>query len=133
MTSELEWVLRRHLEWADLPAPETEYRFAPPRRWRFDFAWPDLRLAVELDGGTHTGGRHVRAAGYEADCDKLNAAALAGWLVLRFTARQVHEGLAVQTIERALDQLMLTAGLRRAHEIGTVADLRQAKQTEGES
>src|SRR5687768_16750315 len=31
----------------------------PARRWRFDFAWPELKVAVECDGGTFTGGRHV--------------------------------------------------------------------------
>ena len=48
-----------------LAAPIREHRFAPPRRWRFDYAWPDRRLALEVEGGTWTGGRHVRGRGYE--------------------------------------------------------------------
>ena len=67
------------------PEPEREYRFAPPRRWRLDFAFPEAMVAVELDGGTWTGGRHVRGSGYAADCEKHNAAVLAGWSVLRLT------------------------------------------------
>ena len=65
-----------------------EYRFAPPRRWRFDFAWPAATggVAVELDGGAYTQGRHTRGAGFEADCAKLNEAAVRGWRVLRFTS-----------------------------------------------
>jgi len=39
-------------------------------------------LAVEVDGGTWTGGRHTRGAGFEADCEKLNAAVIAGFRVL---------------------------------------------------
>jgi hypothetical protein len=52
------------LEAAGIPAPIREYRFAPPRRWRFDLAWPSLRLALEIEGGTWTGGRHVRGNGF---------------------------------------------------------------------
>jgi hypothetical protein len=36
---------------AGLPEPIREYRFAPSRRWRFDFAWPAAMLAVEVEGG----------------------------------------------------------------------------------
>jgi hypothetical protein len=49
---------------AGLPAPVREHRFAPPRRWRFEYAWPAHRLALEVEGGTWTGGRHVRGRGY---------------------------------------------------------------------
>ena len=69
----------------DLPAPVSEHRFAPPRRWRFDFAWPDRKVALELEGGTYSGGRHVRPDGYAADAEKYNAAVLHGWRVLRYT------------------------------------------------
>ena len=75
----------------DAPAPEVEYRFHPVRRWRFDFAWPVSKVAVELDGGTWTQGRHTRGAGYRGDCEKLNAAALLGWRVFRVTAGMLHE------------------------------------------
>lgn len=62
---------------------EREYRFAPPRRYRFDFAWPAERVAVEIDGGTWKpgGGRHGR----DVDREKLNLAAVSGWRVLRFS------------------------------------------------
>ena len=66
-------------------APVREYRFALPRRFRFDFAWPSERVAVELEGGIWMRGRHVRGKGYEKDCEKYNLAALRGWRVLRFT------------------------------------------------
>jgi len=66
-----------------LPAPEREYRFHQ-RRWRFDFAWPAERVAVEIEGAVYTRGRHTRGAGFSADCVKYNEAAAAGWCVLRF-------------------------------------------------
>ena len=76
----------------DLPDPETEYRFAPPRKWRMDFAWPIERVAVELDGGVYSGGRHTRGSGFVKDCEKLNAATVRGWRVLRYTTDMLeHE------------------------------------------
>jgi hypothetical protein len=74
--------------WA--PAPVSELIFAPPRRWRFDRAWPALLVAVEIDGGTWSGGRHTRGAGFAADCEKLNRAAVLGWAVLRYTTDMLH-------------------------------------------
>lgn len=72
------------------------------RDWRFDLAWPAARLAVEVDGGGWTGGRHARGAGIEADCEKLSSAVAAGWRVLRVTPRQVRDGRAVAWVEQAL-------------------------------
>ena len=64
------------------PDAEREYRFSPARRWRFDFAWPDIKLAVEIEGR----GRHQTVVGYRSDCDKYNEAVRLGWRVLRFPA-----------------------------------------------
>jgi len=74
----------------DLPRPAVEYRFHPTRRWRFDFAWPALRLAVEIEGGEWNRGRHTRPRGFADDCEKYNAAAVSGWLVMRFTGGMVR-------------------------------------------
>jgi len=69
-----------------------EYRFNPHRRWRFDFADPKNRIAVEIEGGVWSLGRHVRGVGYIADCEKYNAAVLDGWRVLRYaTEDQARE------------------------------------------
>lgn len=70
--------------------------------WRFDFAFKHQKVAVEVEGGTFTGGRHTRGTGFENDCDKYNAATIAGWRVLRFTAKHVNSGEALVTIEKAL-------------------------------
>lgn len=98
-----------HTYAGDLPEPEHDYHFAreligdspyPPARpnfrkrmreaglrdWRFDFAWPQERVAVEIEGGTWVRGRHSRGAGYGIDCEKYNVAQLNGWIVLRFTS-----------------------------------------------
>lgn len=75
---------------------EREHRFAPPRRWRFDFAHPESWIAVEIEGGHWSGGRHVRGAGFAADCEKYSVAATLGWRVIRATTGQVLSGLAIE-------------------------------------
>jgi hypothetical protein len=88
----------------DYPEPVVEYRFAAyavggPGRgvrarleadgladWRFDFAWIAEGVALELDGGTWSNGRHSRGGGYAEDCRKLNAAVTMGWRVYRLTS-----------------------------------------------
>ena len=67
---------------------EREYRFHPERKWRFDFADPVNKVAVEIDGGVFGNGRHSRGAGFRSDCEKLNAAAALGWRVFRYVERK---------------------------------------------
>lgn len=76
-----------------------EYRFHPARLWRLDYVLGEalkygLTPAIEIDGGIWTGGRHTRGMGYQRDMDKLNAAAAAGFLVFRFSTRDVLQGRA---------------------------------------
>jgi hypothetical protein len=100
--SALEDRLIAQIRYAGLKTPVREHRFAPPRRWRFDLAWPDRMLACECEGGVWTGGRHTRGNGFEGDCAKYSSAALMGWRVLRCTAGQVKSGVALQWVERGL-------------------------------
>jgi very-short-patch-repair endonuclease len=87
-----------------LPAPVPEYRFAPPRRWRFDFAWPTARTALEVDGGIWVQGRHSRGSGLIREHEKMNAAATRGWAVFRCTPHQVGDlGLYRHIKERVDD------------------------------
>ena len=46
---------------AGIPTPETEVRFDRVEWWRFDYAWTPWMIALEVEGGVFTGGRHVRA------------------------------------------------------------------------
>lgn len=72
-------VMRLYLE-ENMPAGWVkEYRFDPVRRWRFDYAWPEPRFALEVDGF----GRHTMPKGAIADDEKFASAAVQGWLVLR--------------------------------------------------
>ena len=117
-----------------LPEPETQYRFVAEhvgpgkglrdrlddvnmRDWRFDFAWPNAKVAVEIDGGqwkpirrrdgsVSYGGRHNTPEGFRSDCEKLNAAAVLGWTVLRFTGEMLEEDtpLVFEQVEKLLTE-----------------------------
>lgn len=82
--------------------PEREYRFCTSRKWRSDFAWPDKRLLVEVEGGIWNKGRHVRGYGFENDCEKYNEAILQGFIVIRVTQKHIQNGKALQWIESFL-------------------------------
>ena len=87
---------------AGLPIPEREYRFHRRRRWRWDYAWPNRLIALEIQGGVWTKGRHTRGKGYIADLEKLNEGQLLGWTVLWVTPEQMADGTALRLVERAL-------------------------------
>lgn len=92
----------------DLPDPERELRFARPRRWAFDFAWPAYRVAVEIDGGTwmESGGCHQQPVRFAQDIEKLNAAVMLGWRVLRYTTIDLGQNMTgmIEQIEALLKQ-----------------------------
>jgi very-short-patch-repair endonuclease len=71
------------------PVPFAEFKFHPTRRWRFDFAIPRYKLAIEIDGGQWAlhGGRHMT----DADREKQNAAAVLGWRVMHFSPQQLEK------------------------------------------
>lgn len=102
--SELEATLAFYLRLNDtIPAPEREYKFHPKRRWRFDFAWPEQRVALEVQGGIHMAkSGHNTAAGITRDCEKANEAIVTGWKVLHVTREQIENGSAINWLRRAL-------------------------------
>lgn len=80
---------------------EREYQFCADRKWQFDFAFPDQKVAVEIDGGQWSphGGRHAR----DTDREKLNRAAVLGWRVLRYSGTMLRAPRTV--IDEVLDAL----------------------------
>ncbi len=86
-----------------LPEPMREVMVDPSRRFRYDLAWPELKLAVECQGGVWSSGRHTRGQGYSDDCVKANLAVVNGWKLLRFTTEMVDDGSALTTIERVMN------------------------------
>src|SRR5258708_4065264 len=91
------------------PPPETEVRFAPPRRWRADYCWRREHVIVECEGGLFSRTRRAHQAHAEPvailrDMAKSNAAQLEGYVYLRFTPTQLTTQEALSAIRRALDR-----------------------------
>lgn len=118
--SKLERELANQL-WLEGLECEREYRFCE-RRWRLDFAWPDERVAVELQGGIFTEGRHSRGQGMLNDMEKLNCAQKMGWTVLLFGPPHVRLGTASLEIKnlifarRGLVDLVTSEQFNQEHE-----------------
>lgn len=77
-----------------------EYRFHPKRKWRFDYAIPSIKMAIEVEGGVWTGGRHTSSKGFIGDIEKYNEAALLGWCLVRTTPAHLLSGLTLELIKR---------------------------------
>ena len=107
---QFEDALFRQIQRAGLELPERQARLVPDRALRFDFAWPARLLACEVDGGLHSGGRHVRGAGAERDAEKYSLAAIEGYRVLRVSTAMVTDGRALGFVRRALAWRGVTNG-----------------------
>ena len=86
---------------AGLRKPDAEYRFHPDRKWRFDFAWPEARIAYEIEGAVWTGGRHTRGSGFIKDAEKYNHAAALDWLVFRIDSAHVYSPSTLALVAQA--------------------------------
>jgi hypothetical protein len=86
-----------------VPIPTEEFRFAPPRRWRFDYAWPCELVALEVEGGAWSRGRHTRGKGFLADMEKYNRATEVGWMVFRVTPKTLCTLETIEMIRIGLD------------------------------
>jgi hypothetical protein len=87
-----------------LPPPTFELEFHPERRWRFDIAWPKFKVALEVEGGVWTQGRHTRGSGFLKDVEKYNAATCLGWRLLRTTPGQLYTDDTAELLRDVLPQ-----------------------------
>lgn len=63
-----------------------ELRFHHKRKFKFDWAIQDLKIAIEYEGLMSNKSGHTTVTGYTSDCEKYNLAQIEGWTVLRYTA-----------------------------------------------
>lgn len=87
-----------------LPMPTPEYRFHPERKWRIDYYFEQdgKKVALEVEGGVWTGGRHTRGSGYVKDVEKYNALTLAGIYLLRTFPDELHKKGTFEMVKAAL-------------------------------
>lgn len=80
-----------------------EYRFHDKRKWRFDYAIPEHKIAIEVEGGVWTGGRHTSPKGFLGDMEKYNTATVMGWRVLRTTPEDLLARATLLMIRSAIE------------------------------
>jgi very-short-patch-repair endonuclease len=91
--------------WKTCATPvQQEFRFHPTRKWLFDFALVDERIAIEIQGAIWKGraGGHTSGKGMQRDMDKRNAGVALGWRVLTFSTDDVLSGRAKEFIRKLL-------------------------------
>ncbi|MES2662281.1 MAG: DUF559 domain-containing protein [Pseudomonadota bacterium] len=77
---------------------ERQHRFHPTRKWAFDFAHVEKKVAVEVEGGIWSNGRHTRGSGYLKDMEKYREAEKLGWTLLRYSTCEVKKYKAIADI-----------------------------------
>ena len=87
---DLEHIFAKQLMVLELPPPQREFKFMPNRDFRFDYAWPDKKLAVEVNGMVH----RIKER-FLSDVEKLAMAQIHGWRVLAVAGPDVRSGRAV--------------------------------------
>lgn len=89
-------------EWLRAVSPhpvEAEYKFLADRRFRADWAVPELRLLFEYDGVMH----HATKAGAWRDAEKANLAQLSGWMFIRVNSASLKDGSGYAIAGCAID------------------------------
>lgn len=92
--SDLEMRFVRALVAAGMPEPIQQHRVSlGSRRCRIDLAYPDLMLAIEVDGWEFHGTRTA----FDEDRARANDLVVAGWNVMRFTSTMTNEQAVLTT------------------------------------
>lgn len=98
-----------HVRAFKLPHPQIQFRFYPGRKFQSDFAWPNLKILVELEGGIWRRNEHGNFAGAHSfpgnilrDIEKQSLAASLGYLVFRFTGDDIKSLKAIKMIQEAI-------------------------------
>jgi len=100
-------IMRQMIEDLMPPGFVREHRFHPVRRWRFDYAWPQHKVALEIEGAAFMRGRHTRGAGFRNDIAKYNAATLLGWRVFRCLPEEFQSAEVTRFMREAFLALRL--------------------------
>ncbi|MBL8474408.1 MAG: DUF559 domain-containing protein [Rhodocyclaceae bacterium] len=87
----------RRLVALGVPEWERNHRIDRSRRYEADFAWPDRKIAVEIDGQAHC----IRT-NMARDRRKDQWVRSIGWVLLRYCPEQVADGTAAAEVAELL-------------------------------
>lgn len=82
----------------DLPAHQRNYFFLNDRDFELDFAWPPLKVAVEVQGMAH----RIKA-NFQRDIEKRALAMLASWKVLELDGSAIKTGRGLEWLRALLN------------------------------
>jgi len=82
-----------------------EYKFHPKRKWRIDYYLPEFGLAIEVEGGSFSQGRHVRGVGFRNDITKYNEITAAGLSLIRIIPQDLNKAATFDLIKRCIEIL----------------------------
>ncbi len=106
MTARLPFDIPSQCKLMGLPVPVREFKFHPSRRWRIDYCWPSIKLAVEIEGGIWLKkGGHTTGVGFSKNIEKYNNLTLLGYRLLRFTPAQERNGDAIEMISELIGKV----------------------------
>lgn len=88
-----------------------EHKFHPTRKWRFDYAIPAHKIAIEVEGGVWTGGRHTSPKGFLNDMEKYNTATVMGWRVLRCIPDELCTNATLDLIRKTVQNSVKRQGI----------------------
>ena len=98
----LEETMRLLIAASHLPTPRQQYKAIPGRRYSWDFAWPEAKILLEVQGGTWMSkGGHNTGSGINRDNEKANLANIAGWCCLAVTKDHIKSGQALEWVKEA--------------------------------
>lgn len=95
--SDLERELDFQIKVAGIPPAIKEFKFLPLRKFRLDYAWPEQKRGIEVQGMAH----RIKER-FEADIEKRALAKLSGWSVLEVSGKKIRDGTAIKWIEEFL-------------------------------
>ena len=83
-----------------------EFFFSTERLYRFDYAIPEYKIAIEQEGGIHMKGNsgHSSGTGIQRDMDKNNLAIGQGWVIIRRTPADICTSETIELIKAVIKQ-----------------------------
>lgn len=93
---DLEGEYALQIRMAGITEPYRQFKAIEGRKFAWDFAWPDYKLLVEVNGGTWVKSGHSSGSGLNRDATKGNLAAINGWFTMTFTGDHIDDGTALK-------------------------------------